>query len=672
MNICSLCETQLAEDSLFCPRCGAPTGGGDELLASSASDPTGLLDQVRKVTEGEFTIVRELGRGGMGRVYLAQEIALERRVAMKVLPPSLAEQRDVVERFQREARTAGKLSHPNIVHVYQVIERGGFFFFTMPYVAGPNLRQILRTTPKLEPELCRRYLQEAAGALAYAHRRGVVHRDIKPENMLMEGSRDGRLMLTDFGIAKALGTVTTLTQPGDVMGTPYYMSPEQCEQAETIDGRSDQYSLGLVAYEMLAGKFPFSADSLAGIVYKHLHEYPESLDKLRPDVPLDVRQAIGRSIRKRPQERFDSMGAMLKALGAPTPAIELQQPVVPRTRKSRRLAWMGSLVLAAATISAAGFAIYQRLDSPDGPGTSQLSEIDVPPVPAGGSETDPIALLDTASIAEDDTMTSRSPGDEQLNDPPLQTESISGGDQGGQAPGIEAANVTLEAERRRVEQARDAAEIFRQSALDAQADSVLPDRLAVIDERFADAGRALEANDLVTAALGFLAVSQAYENLAASSQRLLDDAAADLEPGNAENAVPPDSAGPDEGTEPDSEATTTPVPPETAIRDLIENYRLAVEAEDTVRLAAEVYRAPIPEPDGRLFRLWFDAGEDWEVTIALDGDLDLREDAAEVRIRQNMKFRLSATRDDRDRDISLLMSFGNVDGVWRVVRIEQR
>ena len=656
MNTCSLCETQLAEDSLFCPRCGAPTGGDDELLASSASDPTGLLDRIRQVTEGEFTIVRELGRGGMGRVYLAQEIALERRVAMKVLPPALAEQRDVVERFQREARTAGKLSHPNIIHVYQVIERGGFFFFTMPYVAGPNLRQILRATPKLEAELCRRYLQEAAGALAYAHHRGVIHRDIKPENMMMEGSRDGRLMLTDFGIAKALGTVTTLTQPGDVMGTPYYMSPEQCEQAETIDGRSDQYSLGLVAYEMLAGKFPFSADSLAGIVYKHLHEYPESLDKIRPDVPLDVRQAVGRAIRKDPEERFDSMSAMLKALGAPTPAIDLQQPVVPRKRGNRRLAWVGSLVLVAAGITAVGYAISQRSDAPDGAGDSQLSEIDVPPVPAGGSETDPVALLDT--------MASRSPGDEQQNDPPVQNESISGGDREGQAISPETGSENSDPERSQAEQARDAAGFFRQSALDARADSILPDRLEMLDERFAEAGRALEAGDLVSAALGFSALSQAYEDLAESSQRRLDDAAADVSP-------PPDSSGPGEGAEQNSETEAPPVPAETAIRDLIESYRVSLEGEDLERLAADVYRGPIPEEDAdRLFDVWFNAGEEYEVTITLVDDLEVRGDRAEVRIDQNMKFRLSATRDERNRNIRLRMIFRNVDGVWRVERVE--
>jgi serine/threonine-protein kinase len=305
MVTCSNCEKELPENSHFCPRCGLPTAGGigDELLASSASDPTGLLDRIRAATAGEFTIIRELGRGGMGRVYLAHENAIERRVALKVLPPSLADHSEIVQRFEREAQTAGKLSHPNIVPVYQVSERAGISFFTMPYVAGPSLRQVVRQTPQLDFDVARRYLSEAADALSYAHDQGVIHRDIKPENMLLEGSRDGRLLLTDFGIAKALGTATTLTRPGDMMGTPYFMSPEQCEEKEEIDGRSDQYSLGLVAYEILAGRFPFTADSLAGIIYKHLHDYPEPLETIRQDVPENLRLVIETAIRKDPGQR---------------------------------------------------------------------------------------------------------------------------------------------------------------------------------------------------------------------------------------------------------------------------------------------------------------------------------------------------------------------------------
>jgi serine/threonine protein kinase len=355
-----------------------PGAHEDDLLASSASDPTGLLDRLRAATAGEFKIIRELGRGGMGRVYLAHELALDRRVALKVLPPYLSEHREVVERFQREARTAGKLNHPNIVAVFQVSERGDIHFFTMPYVAGPSLRQILKQTPQLSVELCRRYLREAADALAFAHGRGVVHRDIKPENMLLEGSRDGRLLLTDFGIAKALGTASTLTRPGDMMGTPYFMSPEQCEGAEQIDGRSDQYSLGLVAYEMLAGRFPFSSDSLAGIVYKHLHEYPEPLDNVRSDVPGNLVALIDRAIRKKPDERFPNMEAMLAELSASPgkPAVHVEPAAgPPKQRRWIRAPWLAAASLAALAVGVGGFAIWQQSTAG---GEPRLAEISIP------------------------------------------------------------------------------------------------------------------------------------------------------------------------------------------------------------------------------------------------------------------------------------------------------
>ena len=654
MDTCPQCDTQLPEDSLFCPRCGAPNSGDfDELLASSASDPTGLLDRVRAATAGEFTIIRELGRGGMGRVYLAHEIALERRVAMKVLPPELAEHREIVERFEREARMAGKLSHPNIVPVYQVLERAGLNFFTMPYVAGPSLRQILRQTPQLSVEECRRYLEEAAAALAYAHSQGVIHRDIKPENMLLEGSRDGWLLLTDFGIAKALGAATTLTRPGDMMGTPYYMSPEQCEDAGDIDGRSDQYSLGLVAYEMLAGRFPFTAESLAGIVYKHLHEYPESLEKVRPDVPLDLRQAIDRAIRKKRDERFPSMSAMLEALGTRSAhpiAIGKQLPAPPRRRVPRRLGWVAALALGTAAVAAVGFALSQRLTSPPGPGEPQLAEIEVPPIVAGGEDPVPGVVTDT-SASQDDGGTGRESGEPQ-GVSPASPPGIDGGrdDEPEAVADPVVGDEGESAERRQAEQAGEAARYSRQAALDVRADSIFPQRFSIIDEQFANAESALEAGRLVQAALALSSVRQEFENLAGAAQRRLDEAAA-------ATVVDPEPA---------------PIPPEAAIRSLIETYRAALEAEDLERLASEVYRRAIPEEDAHHLGTWIERADELSVSIEIETGPDVADDRAQARVRQDMKYSLSSTHEEREFDLSLRMFFRRMEDGWRLERIEPR
>jgi predicted Ser/Thr protein kinase len=602
---------------------------------------------------GEFTIIRELGRGGMGRVYLAHQMALERRVAMKVLPPTLAEQGEIVERFQREARTAGKLNHPNIVPVYQVAEREGLNFFTMPYVAGPNLRQVLRQTPKLEADICRRYLREAAEALAYAHDQGVVHRDIKPENMIMEGSRDGRLMLTDFGIAKALGTAT-LTRPGDMMGTPYYMSPEQCEETEDIDGRSDQYSLGLVAYEMLAGRFPFSADSLAGIVYKHLHDYPESLEKLRPDVPLDLRQAIGCAIRKKRDERFASMRDLLQAIGAPAPRNgEVQvapSPVASARVRSRRPAWAAGLAAAATAIVVVGLLIGQRLTEPPA-GEPQLAEIEVSPVTGGEAQMNGAGLVDSTRVAPDSggaAAPATGPGTGGM--PTLDV--VAAEEEGQTRPAAEppAEVDNREVERSRAEQAREAVDFSRQTAIDNRADSLFPERFAVIEGQQRSAEIALEAGDLVAAALGFSVARQEFEMLASDAQQRLNEAAATPEP---EPPIEPAS-----------------LPPEATIRSLIETYRTALEAEDLERLEVEVYRRPIPDEDADKINLWLGAAEELTIAIEFLQDLDVDGDRAEARLSQNMKFLLSSTHERRDVSVRLRLHFQQVDGLWRLERIE--
>ncbi|MEE8550757.1 MAG: serine/threonine-protein kinase, partial [Gemmatimonadota bacterium] len=503
-------------DSRFCPRCGTPAPGADteELLASAASDPTGLLDRLRAATEGEFRIIRELGRGGMGRVYLAHEIALDRRVAMKVLPPAFAGHEGIVQRFQREARTAGKLSHPNIVPVFQVSKRDDLTFFTMPCVVGPNLRQVMRQTPQLRLELARRYLREAASALGYAHRQGVIHRDIKPENMLLEGSRDGRLLLTDFGIAKALGIGTTLTRPGDVMGTPYYMSPEQCEENE-VDGRSDQYSLGLVAYEMLAGRFPFTADSLAAIIYKHLNEDPEPLQNFRADVPADLLAVIVRATQKDPDARFPTMAALIEALGAGAPTVRTTaarstkpapKPAAPL--RSGRRGWITAGGIGLAALAAGAFALWQQRPSPSGLGDAQLAEINVPPAALVG--------VDTASETASEGSETEVPS-EPDQPPPGEAERAAA------APSLGPSREEREQSREKllseVESGAQAAHQARAAALEAGADSLHPGEFDATSRDLRRAQQASRAGRPFVALRVYAQVTARFEELAGRARR---------------------------------------------------------------------------------------------------------------------------------------------------------
>ncbi|MEK6767507.1 MAG: serine/threonine-protein kinase, partial [Gemmatimonadota bacterium] len=224
----------------------------------------------------QYEIVRLLGRGGMGAVYLARERALERLVAIKVLPPDLASDAESRERFRREARTAAKLTHPNIVPLHTFGEVEGMLYFVMGYVRGESLGERMHREGKLPPEDVRRIIGELAGALDYAHRQGVIHRDIKPDNVLLE-DESGRPMLTDFGVAKARATGATLTEAGAVVGTPHYMSPEQASGARDLDGRSDLYSLGIMGYAMLSGRLPFEGDSFRDVIVQHVTKAPPPL-----------------------------------------------------------------------------------------------------------------------------------------------------------------------------------------------------------------------------------------------------------------------------------------------------------------------------------------------------------------------------------------------------------
>jgi serine/threonine protein kinase len=281
-----------------------------------APEETPLASRLGQALGDAYTIEGEIGRGGMGVVYRARDERLQRRVAIKVLPPELAFQDEIRQRFMREAQTAARLSHPHIVPIHGVSEGAGLVYFVMGLVDGESLGARIKRRGQLPAEEVRRIMKETADALSAAHAFSVVHRDIKPDNILLEGTR-GRVMVTDFGIAKALsaaGSGATLTGAGVAIGTPAYMSPEQAAGEREIDGRSDVYSLGIVAYQMVTGELPFQAPTVAGILMKQITEAAPMVTLKRPDVPEDLALAISRCLEKDPENRWPTADALRRAL----------------------------------------------------------------------------------------------------------------------------------------------------------------------------------------------------------------------------------------------------------------------------------------------------------------------------------------------------------------------
>jgi serine/threonine-protein kinase len=276
------------------------------------------LSDIRTQLGDRYAIERELGRGGMGAVYLARDLKLDRPVALKVLPAELAGDGSLRERFLRETRTAASFSHPNIVPVHAVEDRDGVLAFAMGYVEGESVAERVRRAGPLDVRSVVRLLQDIGYALAYAHGRGVVHRDIKPDNIMLERAT-GRALLMDFGISRTIAarvdTKATqgLTRVGEVVGTAEYMSPEQAS-GDVVDGRSDLYSLGLVALFALTGHPVISAGTTQQILVKQLTETPPPATTLRPDLPESLGAAIDQCIAKEPSARFATAEALVEAI----------------------------------------------------------------------------------------------------------------------------------------------------------------------------------------------------------------------------------------------------------------------------------------------------------------------------------------------------------------------
>jgi len=277
-----------------------------------------LTELLREDAAGEFEIGRQLGRGGMAVVFLAKETKLDRQVAIKVLPPELTFGHGV-DRFMREAKTAAKLDHPNIIPIYRISDGGKIFWYAMKFREGQSLDQRLTDTGQMSLDEVLTLLEPVADALDYAHDQQVIHRDIKPANVMVD-SRD-RVIVTDFGIAKAL-TEGTLTASGSVIGTPYFMSPEQ-GMGKQVTGASDQYSVAVMAYQMLCGHLPFQGDSAIDILHKHCTVAPPPLKEMRPGLPDHTYCAINKALAKKPERRFSSVSEFVRGLKEPSDEITM-------------------------------------------------------------------------------------------------------------------------------------------------------------------------------------------------------------------------------------------------------------------------------------------------------------------------------------------------------------
>lgn len=315
---CARCGEPITPGARFCMKCGSDVsgeqGGVPTAMMPAAKDENDeLLELLKQATLGDYEILRELGRGGMATVYLAHDIALDRKVALKVMSPALALMGEgMAERFKREARTAASLSHPNIIPIFAVKSYQKTLFFVMKFIAGRSLESLIKDMGPMPVEMARDLLQQVGLALGYAHRNGIVHRDVKPANIMID--EEGWSVVTDFGIAKVAEN-RGLTMTGIAVGTPSYMSPEQCA-AKDITGKSDQYSLGVVAYEMLTGKQPFEGDSAMAIMFAHFHEAPRPIQEHRADIPDEVARTVMRMLEKTPEKRWASIEDAIGAMGA--------------------------------------------------------------------------------------------------------------------------------------------------------------------------------------------------------------------------------------------------------------------------------------------------------------------------------------------------------------------
>ncbi len=323
---CQRCGTQVKNNAEFCSSCGLGVGQTTPMQAVQDPESKSELELVREAVHDIYDVREIIGRGGMATVFRAQEKDLGRDVALKVLPFSHTHDTSFVERFANEARMSARLEHANIIPIYRVGRSGNVIYLAMRYLSGPTLAELIEQVGPMQPKDIRRILVQSARALGYAHDQGVVHRDVKPDNIMFKES--GEVVMCDFGIAKA-ASGTSLTGTGVAVGTPLYMSPEQVT-AKPLDGRSDLYSLGIVAYQCLTKTVPFDGEDAYAIGFKHINEELPVPELKTPDHESLFR-IISKMMAKDPAERFpdaDSLVAVLSGQGGiPTEISTLSRSV---------------------------------------------------------------------------------------------------------------------------------------------------------------------------------------------------------------------------------------------------------------------------------------------------------------------------------------------------------
>ncbi len=329
MKLCPVCLTEYPDDKKFCERDGSG-------LRSTAA----TTDLVGQVIAERYHVVKKLGEGGMGQVYLAEHVKMGRRSAIKVMNPSMVHDPDAVSRFNREAANASRITHPNVCAIYDFGETpDGMIYLAMEFVEGEPLTDVLARDGALPPVRAAHVFFQVADALQAAHDLGIVHRDLKPDNIMITHRRDGSdvVKVVDFGIAKAVGGDESqkVTKTGLVVGTPEFMSPEQLS-GDKLDGRSDLYSLALVLFKMLTGKLPFEATTVQEVMIKRLTDEPQKLAQARPDLafPTGLQETLDAALTRNPVERYQSAAKFAADVAAVVGLQRGRGTPIPVTRES--------------------------------------------------------------------------------------------------------------------------------------------------------------------------------------------------------------------------------------------------------------------------------------------------------------------------------------------------